>query len=81
MSTLYELLPHGMYPQKDIFLIVIITWLINKRKFIEVNVMNHKVLQLLVNRVATWHGMSTSLDHKSLLFTSSCKNQYNFVIT
>jgi hypothetical protein len=46
----------------------------NKGKFIEVGVMNHEVLQLLVNMVATWHAMSTSLDHKLLLFTNSCKS-------
>jgi hypothetical protein len=46
----------------------------------EVSVTSHKVLRLLINLVAMWHVTSTSHDHK-LLFTKSCKNQWNFVIT
>jgi hypothetical protein len=75
MSTPYELLPHGMCLKKGYCKLSLITWPINKGKFIEVSVTSHEVLQLLVNLVVTWHAMSTSLDQKSLLFTDSCKNQ------
>jgi hypothetical protein len=47
----------------------------------EVSVTNHQVLQLLVNLVAMWHATLASHDHKLLLFTKSCKNDWNFVIT
>ncbi len=45
----------------------------------EVSVTSHEVLRLLVNLIAMWHAMSTSHDHKLLLFTKSCNNEWNFV--
>jgi len=44
------------------------------------SVMSHEVLQLLVNLVAMWHGMSMSHNRK-LLFTKGFKSEWNFVIT
>ncbi len=45
-------------PKRKYCNLSLITWPINKRKFIEVSVMSHEVLQLLVNLVVTWHGMA-----------------------
>ncbi len=47
----------------------------------EVSVTSHQVLWLLVNLIAKWHATLVSHDHKLLLFTKSCKNEWNFVIT
>jgi hypothetical protein len=47
----------------------------------EVSITSYEVLRLLVNLVAIWHALSASHDHKLLLFTKSCKNEWNFVIT
>jgi hypothetical protein len=46
----------------------------------EVSVTSHEVLWLLVNLVAMWHATLASRDHKLLLFTKSCKNEWNFVV-
>jgi hypothetical protein len=40
-----------------------------------ISVTSHEMLQVLVNLVAMWHAISTSHDHKLLLFTKSCKNE------
>jgi len=47
----------------------------------EVNVTSYEVLWLLINFIAMWHATLASHNHKLLLFTKSCKNQCNFVIT
>jgi hypothetical protein len=61
---------------------MILTYQINDMNHgVEISVTSHEVLQLLVNHVAMWYATSTSHNHKSLLFTKSCKNQWNFVIT
>ncbi len=47
----------------------------------EDSVKSHEVLPLLINIVVMWHATSASHHHKLSLFTKSCKNQWNFVIT
>jgi hypothetical protein len=47
----------------------------------EVSVTSHEVLRLIINLVAMWHATLASYAHKLLLFTKSCKNQWNFIIT
>jgi hypothetical protein len=44
-------------------------------------VSHHEMLGLLVNLIAMWDATSTAHDHKLLLVTKSCKNEWNFVIT
>jgi len=45
------------------------------------SVTSYEVLRLLVNLITMWHAMLASHDHKLLLFTKTCKNEWSFVIT